>query len=137
MPKSFDARKKYFLLFVVLLILVDLSVALNIPVLRQVLSFIFLTFLPGWLIIYILRLNNLDLTTKIVLSVGLSVAFLMFLGLLVNSLLLALGYTKPLSTISLLISFNIAGIGLAILACIRNKDFTFSFSNGLQPYHLL
>jgi len=126
--KSLDIRK-YFLLFVALLILVDLAVALNVPVLRQVLSFIFLTFLPGWLIVLTLRLNNLDLTTKIVLSVGLSVAFLMFFGLLVNSLLLALGYTKPLSTISLLISFNIVSIGLAILACIRNKDFTFSFSN--------
>ena len=129
MPKSLDARKKYFLLFVVLLILVDLSVALNIPVLRPVLSFIFLTFLPGWLIIYTLRLNNLDLTTKIVLSVGLSVAFSILFGLMLNASLLAIGYTKPLSTASLLISFSIATIILAVVAYIRNKEITFSFSN--------
>ena len=126
MPKSLDARK-YFLLFVALLILVDIAVALNIPVLRQVLSFVFLTFLPGWLIVHILRLNNLDLTTKIVLSIGLSVAFLMFFGLLVNSLLLALGYARPLSIVSLLISFNLASIVLAAVAYIRNRNITFSF----------
>ena len=126
--KSLGARK-YFLFFAVLLILADISVVLDIPVLRQVLSFIFLTFLPGWLIVCILRLNKLDAVTKIVLSVGLSVAFSMFFGLALNSLLYAFGYAKPLSTASLLISFSTATIILAIIAYIRNRELTFSFSN--------
>ena len=66
---------------------------------------------------------------KIILSVGLSVTFLMFFGLLVNSSLLAIGYAKPLSTTSLLISLSTATVVLAIIAYIRNKGIAFSFSN--------
>lgn len=121
--------KSFLLLIALLILLTDLAVALNIPVLRQLLSFVLLTFIPGLLIIYILRLNKIDLTTKIVLSVGLSVAFSMFFGLAVNSSLFALGYNEPLSTTSLLISFSLANLILAIIAYIRNNNITFSFSN--------
>lgn len=127
MLKSLDARG-FFIPVIAVLLVTDLAVALNIPVLRQVLGFLFLTFLPGFLVVSILKLDKLGLLEKIVLSVGLSVAFLMFYGLAVNSSLLAIGYIKPLSTIPLLISFGLATIALAIVARIRNKNITFSFS---------
>ncbi len=113
----------------VFLIATDLTILFNIPVLRQVLAFLLLTFVPGALILFILKLNKLGLLEKIVLSVGLSVAFLILFGLALNTLLLAIGYTKPLSTASLLISFSIATIVLAVAAYIRNKEITFSPSN--------
>jgi uncharacterized membrane protein len=121
--------KSFLLLVVLFILLTGLSVVINIPVLRQLLSFLFLTFLPGLLIIYILRLDKIDLATKIVLSVGLSVTFSMFFGLAVNSSLLGLGYNEPLSTTSLLISFSLANLILAILAYIRNRNIALSFSN--------
>ena len=127
MPRSLQARS-FFLLFVPLLILMNLTVLLNIPVLRQVSGFVFLTFVPGFLLLFILKLNRLGLVEKIVLSVGLSVAFSMLFGVAVNGLLLVFGFTKPLSTGPLLISFSIATIVLAIIAYIINKDIVFSFS---------
>ena len=127
MPRSLDARS-LFLLFASLLVLTNLTVLLNIPVLRQVSGFIFLTFIPGFLLLFILKLDRLGLVERILLSVGLSVAFSMLFGVAVNGLLLVLGFTKPLSTTPLLISFSIATIVLAIIAYIRNKGITFSFS---------
>jgi len=121
--------KSFLLLIALFILLTVLSVVFDIPVLRQLLSFPFLTFLPGLLIIYILKLDKIDLATKIVLSVGLSVAFSMFFGLAVNSSLLALGYNEPLSTTSLLISFSLANLILAIVAYFRNKNIGFSLPN--------
>ena len=120
------SKTKGFSLIIAIIVLTNIAVLLDIPVLRQVVSFIFLTFIPGFLILSILKLNRLGLVEKTVLSVGLSVAFLMFFGLAVNGLLLAVGYAQPLSTISLLISFSIATIILVVIAFIRNRDITFS-----------
>jgi len=117
---------KWFSSTITIIALTNIAVLLDIPVLRQISGFIFLTFIPGFLILLVLKLNRLGLLEKIVLSVGLSVAFSMFFGLAVNSSLLALGYTKPLSTVSLLISFSTATVILAVIAYIRNKDITFS-----------
>ena len=120
---------KWFVAIVTIIAVTNIAILLDIPVLRQISGFIFLTFIPGFLFLSVLKLNRLGLLEKIVLSVGLSVAFLMLFGLALNASLLALGYTKPLSTASLLISFSTATIVLAIFAYIRNKDITFSFSN--------
>ena len=122
-------RRGYFLFLISILIITGLVILLDIPVLRQLFGFIFLTFVPGFFLLHILKLNKLGLVDKIVLSVGLSVAFLMLFGLLVNGSLLAIGYAKPFSTTSLLISFSTVTIVLAIFAYIRNKGITFSFSN--------
>ena len=119
----------WFSLIIAIIVLTNIATLLGIPVLRQISGFIFLTFIPGFLLLSILKLNKLGLVEKIVLSVGLSIAFVMLFGLAVNGLLLAIGYTKPLSTISLLISFSTAAIILAVIVYIRNKAITFSFSN--------
>ena len=121
--------KCFFLFCILLIISTDLAIFLNIPFLRQILGFLFLTFLPGLLILQILKLNKIGSIEKFVLSVGLSISFLMFFGLLINNLSLSLGYETPLSTIPLLISFNLAFIVLAIIGYKINKESIFSLPN--------
>ena len=121
--------KEYFVFIISIVILTDLAILLNIPFLRQILGFLFLTILPGLLIIQVLKLSKLGFTEKFVLSVGISISFLMFFGLLINNLSLSIGYETPLSTISLLISFNLAFIVLAIVGHKINKTQTFSLPN--------
>ena len=128
MPKSLGA-KKFLLFLTALLISTDLAIFLDIPFLRQILGFLFLTILPGLLILQILKLNKIDFLEKFILSWGLSISFLMFFGLLINNLSLSFGYKTPLSTIPLLISFNIAFIALAIVGCKINKKPIFSLPN--------
>jgi len=120
--------KKCALILLGLILLTDLAILLNIPFLRQITGFFFLTILPGLLILYILKLK-IDFLEKFVLSVGLSISFLIFFGLLINNSSLALGYKSPLSTVPLLISFNIAAIALTLIAYWMNKNAAFSLPN--------
>ncbi|RCV66161.1 putative membrane protein [Methanophagales archaeon] len=121
--------KKWLVFIIAVLLVADLVILLDIPFLRQVLGFLFLTILPGFLILWILKLNKIGLTEKFVLSVGLSISFLLFFGLLLNNTSLAINYNLPLSTIPLLISFNIAVIILAIIGCKINKEPLFTLPN--------
>jgi len=128
-PKTIFSIKKLFILMVIFLIITDIAVLFNIQFLRQILGFFFLTFLPGILILLILKLNKISHTEKLVLTVGLSISFLMFFGLLLNYLSLSFGYYRPLSTIFLLISFNLAFIVLASIWYKLNNSQTFSLPN--------
>jgi len=122
-------HKEPFLIIITILLLTDFSILLDIPFLRQIIGFLFLTFIPGVLILQILKLDKLSSTEKFVLSVGLSVSFLMFFVLLINNLSLAIGYETPLATIPLLTSFNIAFIVLSIVGYKINKTSILSFPN--------
>ena len=121
--------KKCIWILIGLIFLSDLAILLDIPYIRQILGFIFLTILPGLLILQILKLNKIGFTEKFVLTVGLSISFLMFFGLLLNNSSLGLGYKSPLSTVPLLISFNLAAIALIFIAYRLNKDAVFSLPN--------
>ncbi len=125
-PRSLDSR--YFLILIVVgLALTDIAVVLNVPVLRQVMGFTILTFLPGWLTLRILKQDRLGLVETIVLSEGISVAFLMLFGLMLNSASLAVGFDQPLSEVSLVTTFSIAIIVLAVVTHIRNRNNRVSF----------
>ena len=81
-------------------------ILLNIPVFRDIIVFIYLSFIPGFALLKFLRLKALSFLDIILFSVGLSIAFLMFMGLLVNQLYVSLGLSQPLSTIPLTIAIS-------------------------------
>lgn len=108
-----------FLLTFVFLIAVDLAIFLDIPFLRQILGFFLLTMLPGALILQILKINEIGCPDKFVLSIGLSISFVMFFGISVNYLSLSLGYEFPLSMSFFLILFNII---ISLLTLILYKS---------------
>jgi len=114
--------KGLFLFIFIVMLLVNVAVFLNIPVLRQFAGFIFLSFITGILILYMLKLNRLDMTEQVVLSVGLSICFVLFFGLIINSLYPILGNKTPLSTPSLVFSFTVIVIILAAIACYKNRQ---------------
>ncbi|MGB9937099.1 MAG: DUF2206 domain-containing protein [Methanobacterium sp.] len=130
---------KFTTLMIFFLILVDLSIILDIPLLKQILSFLFLSFIPGLLIIHIfkLKINNVE---KIIISTGLSIALILFMGLLVNQLFL-FGYKNPLSILNLLAAYNFTFILLIVLSYLRNKDtqfnLSFKFSEITDPYYII
>ena len=65
--------------------------------LRAVLSFIYLTTIPGLLIMLMFEIRKIGLWEYFVYTIGLSIAFLMFGGLLVNWALPLTGINQPLS----------------------------------------
>ena len=114
--------KEWFTFFVITLFLVDIVILLDIPFLRSVFAFLYFTTIPGLLILYILKINKIEFVKKFVLSIGLSIAFLMFVGLFINTLYPLFGISKPLSTRSLVVSFAIIMVILSFVAYKRNKD---------------
>ena len=122
--------KRSFVLIIAMVLLTGIAILLDIPFLRQIFGFLCFTLLPGALILFILKLNKIGFTEKIVLSVGLSVSFLMLFGLLVDKLYFSLGYATPLSTISLAVTFSAAMILFCIVGYKINKQaFSFAMPN--------
>ncbi len=116
---NIDARK-WFITVILTLFLTDLIILLDISWLRSFVPFLYFTFMPGFLILQIFRLNKLNFLKKSILWIGLSISFLIFVGLLLNSLYPFIA--QPLSLNSVLISFNIIILALALLAYKRNKN---------------
>lgn len=90
----------------------------NIPFARATICFLYLMFIPGIVILKLLSLKNLDNVEKVLFSVGLSIAFLMFVGLIVNEIG-RLVSTTPLSLNFLLVSINTATLLIALIVTKR------------------
>jgi uncharacterized membrane protein len=72
-----------------------ISILFNIPYARQALGFVYLTFVPGYAILRLLKLKLSNVEAAL-FAVGLSVAFVMGEGFLLNTLGPAVGLSKPL-----------------------------------------
>ena len=97
---------------------------LQIPILRQLIGFIYLTFVPGIVLLRIFRLHKIGNIKTILFSVSLSIAFLILIGLLMNSLYPLLGISEPLSFVPLIITITSFVLILIILSYVRAKDFS-------------
>lgn len=110
--------RNFSIIIILIILLTNLSSILNIPWLRQIFGFIFLAFLPGILILSVLNMKKLDYLEKLVLCVGLSAAFVMIFGIILNFLPI----NKPLNNINVLIWFDLIYIGLILLNIKSNKN---------------
>ena len=113
---------------VVLLIhfLVLASIYFNIPIFRQIMVFAYLLFFPGLLLLIALKIEKRDLLEIILLSVGLSIALLMFIGYMINELYPILGISQPLSTIPLMLTMSGMTLVLFVVGLSRNIQETLS-----------
>ncbi|MGA9048013.1 MAG: DUF2206 domain-containing protein [Dehalococcoidia bacterium] len=108
-----------------LLVLVLLSaIGIDIYPLRYLVGFIYLAFIPGIIILRILKMHQLGQVRTVLYAVGLSLAFNMFLGLIENILLPLVGIARPLSTIPLFIVWTVI-LGLLCFICYK-RDRAFS-----------
>ncbi len=103
---------------------------------RQIVGFLCITFMPGYLILNILKINKLNMLERMLYSVGLSISFVMFTGLLLNSTFLIINdiiniiipNIKPFSEHVLMITFNII-LFLLYLIFLINYESEFSTTN--------
>lgn len=93
--------------------------------LRAIFSFIFLTTVPGLLIMLMLKVRKIGFWEYFVYTIGLSVAFLIFGGLFINSTLPLVGIDKPLSLVSLLVGFDFFLLIFTFIAYKRNSDLNY------------
>ncbi|MCM2465663.1 DUF2206 domain-containing protein [Methanoculleus oceani] len=96
-------------------------VGYQIPIAREALAFLYLTFLPGILVLKALRLHNLGTIETVLYSVGLSLAVLMLTGLGANTVYPLLGYTRPFSFAILFLTIVAVVQVLLYLALTRDR----------------
>ncbi len=99
------------------------AMALDIPGLRYVVGFIYLTFIPGVLVLRILRWHGLSLSETLLYCVGLSLAILMLGGAAMNALFPHIGIARPISTTPLLLTISIVCLGLSLVAYLRDRGY--------------
>jgi len=100
------------------------AAGLQSPILRPIVGFFYITFIPGLLILRILRLHKLSNIETLLYTVGLSLTTLMFTSLLMNIFYPKLGISGPISTTPLIITISAMVLILCILCYFRDKDFS-------------
>jgi uncharacterized membrane protein len=98
----------------------------SIPVCRQVFGLVYLLFVPGTIIIQLLDLEKLSKLEVLLITVGLSVVFLMIAGLLLNELAGFAGFSDPLQPSFLMVAPTILTAFGVIISYRRRKALTFS-----------
>ena len=95
----------------------------SVLIARQVVGFIYLTFVPGLILLRILGLHYLGLAKGTLYSVGLSIGFSMFIMLLINTILPAFGFLNPLSSQNIIIVLFVSVTILCFASYLKDKDF--------------
>lgn len=154
LPNDWQIKKCLVLSISLLLIMLGLiglaALGFDVPVLRQIVGFIFLTFIPGILLLRILKIHNIGVIESLLYSVGLSLAFIMAVGVVANFALPPLGVSHPITLVPLIGTFTVFFLMLCFLAYVRDKNFSpvnpppknseeitgLSFSPSINPYLL-
>ena len=76
------SNAKFLVCILLLQLLVLTAMFLDVPVIRQVTGFLFYAFVPGYLIVNLLNIKRKNTTESVLFSLGLSLAFLILLGIL-------------------------------------------------------
>jgi uncharacterized membrane protein len=132
--------KKFFIVVLiiqisVLCLAILTGLGISVPLLPQIIGFIYITFLPGIIILRILRLHRLGTIVTLLYTVGLSLTFNMFLGFLINFIYPAIGIAHPISPIPLFTTWAII-LGL-LCGCAYLRDKNYSDTDGWKLADLL
>ena len=100
------------------------AMGFKIPILRQFIGFIYLTFVPGILLLSILRLHKLSNIETILYSIGLSLFTLIFTGFFMNMIFPFFGISEPISITPLITTLSVIVLALCYVSYRRDKDFS-------------
>jgi uncharacterized membrane protein len=120
-------------------LLLQLMIALlavnPVSVIREIVCILYIAFLPGLLILFLLKIK-LDFTDTLLFSLGLSLSSVMFLVAAFN-VSRFLGLEKPISQEPLLFLLACFIILLSSLCCLRGRDFYYTLRFEVSPLVLL
>jgi uncharacterized membrane protein len=100
------------------------AVGVHVPVLREVLILVYLLFVPGIILLRVLRLHELNVIEGFFYTVGLSVATIMLTGLFMNTVY-ARGITStPLTLVPFIATMSGVVLTLCVLSYRRDRDYS-------------
>lgn len=107
------------------------QIGYSVPLIRQIVGFVYLTFIPGALIIQCFNLRDLGKIKYLLYSIGISISFVMFLGFITNSIYPLIGINNPISVYPLLLTINLFVLFLCTVSYKFNPHRP-SFSRNLK-----
>ena len=126
-PNDWEIKRCLYLSSAILLAMLSLvglaGLGFDIPILRQIIGFAFLTFVPGILILRILKIHNIGIIECLVYSVGLSLAFVMFSGAFINFVFPFMDISKPISLTPVAATLAVFTLILMAVAYLRDRAF--------------
>lgn len=102
----------------------DLTIVFNIDIIREIIGFLYLTFIPGVLILRILQFHEIGSIKTVLFSVGLSISTTYILGLILNTFLPIFRINDPISFQTLFLSLNISMIILTVISYFIDRGFS-------------
>lgn len=93
----------------------------ELPVFRQIIFFLYLTFCPGLIILIIAGVRVFDKIEYLLYTVGLSIAVTIFTTLLANITYPIIGISRPISFLTLYLTISIFVVILSVIAYFRGK----------------
>ena len=112
--------RELIIMIILWLLFTDITILFNISVLREFTTPLFITIVPGMLILTLMNLNHLNFLKKFVLWIGISLSSLILIGLFLNSLYPFI--KEPLSSLPLLLSLNFFIIITAVSVYLKGHD---------------
>jgi len=104
------------------------NMGITMPLLRAILGFTLLTFVPGLLIISLFKLRNVSIGESVLYCVGSSISFLAFVSLFINLLYPTIGVVKPLSPNFLMLNLTVMFLILVGLIYMRERRLRASYN---------
>ncbi len=96
---------------------------IQVNVLSQIILFVYITFIPGFLILRILKLHNLGNIKTILFVIGISLFFIMLMGLLIDYFFPIIGIYHPISLYILMPILSVLTLILSVLSYFRDAEF--------------
>lgn len=93
----------------------------QVPILRQLVCFIYLTFMPGAVILRAMNARKLEPIKSTLFAIGASLAALMFAGALLNIIGLYLGLTTPITLLPIMVMLTALVLILSVFCYLRDR----------------
>lgn len=106
------------------------EIGIEISILRKIVGFVFLTFIPGITILRFLRFHKLGTLKTFVFSIGLSLAFISFLGIILNFLFPY--FNMSFNQINITIIICVVVLIITFLTIYVDKNYIGSENNNLN-----
>lgn len=120
-------------------LLFDLLVVLNyfsaaFSIIYRVIGIAYLTLVLGFIPAKLFGIDKHSTCTFMLFSTGFSISILMFLGLLINEILVIFGFSNPLSAQNLLIGLNLFTFGAYILNYFKKNERIKKINHKISPW---
>ena len=98
---------------------------IKLPIIQPLVGFVYLSFIPGYILLRILKLHKVGSIESFLYAIGLSLFVDMFVGFLMNMIYPTVGITnKPISEIPIILTMTGVVLLLCIIAYFRDKKYS-------------